>query len=160
MTSLSSRIPGDAHLRQLVLEELDWAALTDLRRDAEIPGETLDVVVSRGWVILGGTVDVPFQRQKAERVVHHLPGVRGVINRIAVRVATPTAKDVRGRIERALIRNARTDAEPIRIQVSGDKVVLQGTVRSNAERRAAEGAAQTAPGISIVENYLVVTPPI
>ena len=108
----------------------------------------------------GGTVDVPFQRQKAERVVHHLPGVRGVINRIAVRVATPTAKDVRGRIERALIRNAGTDAERIRIQVSGDKVVLQGTVRSNAERRAAEGAAQTAPGISEVENYLVVTPPI
>jgi osmotically-inducible protein OsmY len=158
MTSLSSRIADDAHLRQLVLEALARAAPTAVT--AEISGETLDVVVSHGWVILGGAVDVPFQRQEAERVVHHLPGVQGVINRIGVRAATPTSKDVRGRIERALIRNAGTDAERIRIQVCGDKVVLQGTVRSNAERRAVEGAAQTAPGITKVESYLVVTSPI
>ena len=75
--------------------ELARAALTALTWDAEIPGETLDVVVSHGWVILGGTVDVPFQRQGAERVVHRLAGVRGVINRIAVRVLTPGSPGAR-----------------------------------------------------------------
>ena len=227
MTSLSGYTPGDTHLQQLVLEELDWdkrvsareivvsvkdgivtlggmvdsynqrlaaqeatlnvlgvkavvneveihppstaedtdaelarIVLSALAWDAEIPSQTLDIVVSHGWVSLEGTVEVPFQRQEAERLVHHLPGVRGVINRITVRVLTPTPRDVGERIERALLRNAETDAERIRVQVSGDKVLLQGTVRSHAERRAAEGAALTAPGIAIVENHLVVTPPL
>lgn len=162
MTSSSSQISSDARLRQLVREksdaELATTTLTALAWDAGIPAEALDVVVSHGWVILGGSVEVPFQRQAVERIVHHLAGVRGVINRITVRVPTPTPREVRERVERALNRNAGTDAGRIHIEVSREKVVLQGTVLSQAERRAAEGAALTAPGITEVENYLVVTP--
>ena len=139
--------------------ELARVALTALAWDADIPSAALEVVVSHGWVSLLGTVDVPFQRQEAERVIHHLAGVKGVINRITVRQTSPAPKDVKERIERALLRNAETDSRHVTVQVSGNKVVLQGKVRSYAELRAAEGAALSAPGIVEVANHLVVAPP-
>ncbi|MGO8949684.1 MAG: BON domain-containing protein [Ktedonobacterales bacterium] len=147
----SSAERTDADLAQIVLAALAW--------DADIPSDRLEIVVSHGWVTLQGVVDVPFQRQEAERVVHHLAAVKGVINRITVLLASPAPKDVRERIERALLRNAETDSQNITVQVSGDKVVLQGRVRSYAELRAAEGAALSAPGIVEVANHLVVAPP-
>ncbi len=139
--------------------ELARIALTALAWDADIPIEALELVVSHGWVTLQGSVDVPFQRQEAERVVHHLAGVRGVVNRITIRQITPAPKDVKERIERALLRNAETDAGHVTVQVLGNKVDLQGRVRSYAELRAAEGAALSAPGIVEVANHLVVVPP-
>jgi len=141
----------DAELAQVVLTALTW--------DADIPSDAIEVVVSHGWVTLQGVVDVPFQRQEAERVIHHLAGVKGVINRLTVRLSGPAPKDVKERIERALLRNAETDSQQITVQVSGNKVVLQGKVRSYAELRAAEGAALTAPGIAEVANHLVIIPP-
>jgi osmotically-inducible protein OsmY len=142
----------DADLAQMALTALAW--------DADIPSSGLEVVVSHGWVTLLGTVDVPFQRLEAERVVHHLQGVKGVTNRIGVRLTGSAPKDVKERIERALLRNAETDSRHITVQVSGHKVILHGKVRSYAELRAAEGAAFTAPGIAEVENHLEVVPPV
>ena len=140
--------------------ELAQAALAALKWDADIRTEALEVTVSHGWVTLKGTVDVPFQRAEAERIVHRLAGVKGVSNWLTVRLVSPAPTDIQQRIERALLRNAETDAHRISVQVQGHKVILQGTVRSWAERRAAEGSALSAPGISEVENRIVVSPPL
>jgi len=139
----------DADLAAAVLSALKW--------DAAIPAGTLDVTVSQGWVTLKGEVEYAFQKRDAERAVERLSGVKGVGNLIVVKPhLSPT--DLKQQIERALIRNAQTDARHITVEVQGSKVILHGTVRSYAEKRAAADAAWSAPGVSEVENRMVVSP--
>ena len=60
------------------------------------------------------------------------------------------------RIERALVRNAEVDAKGIRVEVREHTAILRGIVRSDAERRAAAGSAGSAPGITEVDNGLLI----
>ena len=139
----------DADLAAAVLSALKW--------DAAIPAGTLDVTVSQGWVTLKGEVEYAFQKRDAERAVQRLSGVKGDGNLIVVKPhLSPT--DLKQQIERALIRNAQTDARHITVEVQGSKVILHGTVRSYAEKQAAADAAWSAPGVSEVENRMVVSP--
>jgi osmotically-inducible protein OsmY len=43
-------------------------------------------------------------------------------------------------------------------EVQGSKVILHGTVRSYAENREAADAAWSAPGVSEVDNRIVISP--
>jgi osmotically-inducible protein OsmY len=63
---------------------------------------------------------------------------------------------VKERIESALKRHAEVDARQIRVDVADAHVVLRGQVRSLAERADAEQAAWSAPGVTKVEDELVV----
>ncbi len=99
-----------------------------------------------------------YQRDESERAVRHLWGVRGVTNAITVspRVA-PTAVDIEHRVEEAIERMADLDARSIWVTTSDGSVRLHGHVHSLAERRIAERAAASAPGVTRVENRLEVT---
>jgi osmotically-inducible protein OsmY len=136
--------------------ELAHAAIDALTWDAEIPTHNIQVSVSKGWITLTGQVDVYFQRSAAERALRHLAGVRGVSNELVVRQTGPAPGDVKQRIERALVRNAETDAARITVEVRGHEALLKGTVRSHAEKRAAEASARSAPGIYEVDNRLLI----
>jgi osmotically-inducible protein OsmY len=138
----------DADLAEAVLNALKW--------DADIPASKLDVTVSQGWVTLKGEVDYAFQKQAAEQAIRHLSGITGVTNLIRIKSQVlPT--DLKASIEKALIRNAETDAQHITVDVEGSKVILRGTVHSYAERKAAEKAAWSAPGITEVENKITIS---
>jgi osmotically-inducible protein OsmY len=136
--------------------DLAAAVLNALRWDAAIPAGTLDVTVSKGWVTLKGEVEYNFQRRDAERAVEHLSGVKGVSNLITIKPhLSPT--DLKQNIERALVRNAETDARHITVEVQGSKIILRGTVRAYAEKKAAEDTAWSAPGVSEVDNRIVIS---
>jgi osmotically-inducible protein OsmY len=144
---ISSERP-DPEIAAAVVRAIEW--------DAAISTEGIQVTVSKGWVTLRGDVEWQFQREDAERVARRIAGVRGVTNLIVVRPrVTPT--DLKRKIEDALVRSAELDAERIRVEVQGSKVVLKGSVRSWFEREAAERAAWSAPGVTEVENRIVVT---
>ena len=64
---------------------------------------------------------------------------------------------VRQKIEEALMRSAAVDAKHIEVQTKKGLVILRGTVRSLAERREAERAAWSAPGVTLVDDRLAVT---
>src|SRR5438128_11491822 len=139
----------DADLAAAVLNALKW--------DAAIPADKIEVTVSKGWVTLKGEVEFGFQRREAERAVQRLSGVKGVSNLITIKsLLSPT--DLKQKIEKALVRNAETDAKHITVEVQGSKVILYGTVRSYAEKQAAADAAWSAPGVSEVDNRIVVSP--
>ncbi len=123
--------------------------------DGEVPANNVSVTVSNGWVTLDGEVEHAYQKEAAELAVNHLAGVKGVSNLIMVQpqVAPEPLKED---IERALVRNAQTDARNIQVEVEGRKVILRGRVSSYAEKKAAEQTAWTQPGIAEVEDLLLV----
>ena len=137
--------------------EIARAAANALQWNVLVPADRVKVKVEKGWVTLEGDVDWYFQKEAAERAVRHLWGVKGISNLITVR-ARPAPSDVKKKIKEALQRGAEFDAERITVEIEGNKAILRGTVRTYTERRDAERAARSAPGITEVENRLVVDP--
>jgi osmotically-inducible protein OsmY len=63
---------------------------------------------------------------------------------------------VKDEIEAAFRRSAQVDSKHVQVAVSGSRVTLSGHVRSWQESDDAEWAAWSAPGVTHVENRLVV----
>jgi osmotically-inducible protein OsmY len=122
-----------------------------------VPKDKVKVCVENGRVTLEGVVDWQFQRNSVDHCVRCLAGVKDVNNHIVVKPSANRAV-VREGIEAALLRNAQLDANGIRVEVGGGRVILSGTVQSAAERDEAERAAWASPGVCDVDNLLTVTP--
>ncbi len=141
----------DTDVAAAVTRALEW--------DAQVPIEKLDLTVSKGWVTIHGEVEWEYQRRAAERVVRNISGVRGVTNLISVKPRIePSPDELKRRIEAALVRSAETDAERITVEVQRGRVVVKGQVRSWAEHEEAERVAWSAPGVTTVDNRIVVEP--
>jgi osmotically-inducible protein OsmY len=146
------RLPG---MSERTDTDLARAAQEALRWDPEVPSDGVKVTVSNGWVTLDGEVEYDFQKRAAERTVHRLAGVRGVSNFISVKPRVALG-EVKQDIERALLRNARTNARNIQVEVEGRRVILRGTVSSYAEKEAAEDTAWAEPGVTDIESHVIV----
>jgi osmotically-inducible protein OsmY len=131
------------------------AAARALEWDAFVPIDKIDVTVSKGWVTLKGEVEWQYQKQDAERAVGRLAGVKGVTNLIVVKPRL-TPSELKNKIEQALVRSAELDAKRITVDVVGSKVTLKGTVRSWAEKKEAERQAWLAPGVTSVDNRIMI----
>jgi osmotically-inducible protein OsmY len=137
----------DADIAEAAIHALEW--------DVFVPADRIKVTVSKGWVTLNGDVEWQYQREDAERAVRRLTGVRGVSNLITV-VPRTTAPELKRKIEDALVRNAELDAKKITVTVQGNKAILRGSVRSWTEKEEAARTAWSAPGITSVENNIIV----
>lgn len=151
---LAVALPGfnartDQEIAQAAADAIAWNTL--------LANTDIQVFVDKARITLEGIVNWNYQRQAADQSVRYLAGVRDVNNHIVVR---PMADHVavKSQIEAALIRNARLDAEGVRVAVHGERVILSGTVQSWLEREEAERAAWASPGVGDVENELVVNP--
>jgi osmotically-inducible protein OsmY len=132
-------------------------ALSAMALDYQIPNDKIQVIVKDGWITLKGQVEWQFQKDAASRCVRNLRGVSMVSNEITI---TPLTKwiDVKSKIEDALRRNADLESRRISVVTDGSAVTLRGSVASWSERSAAFWAAWSAPGVTSVENELVITP--
>ena len=68
-------------------------------------------------------------------------------------------KDIKTKIVKAFKRSARIDSNNITVETKNHKVILRGRVASLAEKRDADKAAWSAPGVWFVENELKVAEP-
>ena len=137
-------------------EDIARAAVNALEWDVWVPTTLIKVKVDNGWITLDGEVDYKYQQTAAEEAVRNLVGVRGVINMINLKKPAVLPSEVKTSIEQALRRAAEVDADRIKVSVVRDKVILNGKVSSWAERQEAERAAWSAPGVTTVEDDLVI----
>jgi osmotically-inducible protein OsmY len=136
--------------------EIARDAVSALKTDLPFSSENIRVVARNGWITLEGAVEWNYAREDAEKAVRRVRGVRGVTNLISLKPkATPT--EVRRRIEDALRRSAEVDANRITVEANGNEVILRGSVKSWAERQEAERAAWAAPGVTRVDNRILVS---
>lgn len=133
------------------------AAATALEWDAAVPDDAIKPTVSNGWVTLNGSVGWQFQMSAAVRAVEHLVGVKGVTNAIILKPQV-SAGDVKTKIENAFKRSAEIDAQRVKVETKDGGVILTGTVHSLVEKDEAERAAWAAPGVTRVDDRLMVTP--
>ena len=106
---------------------------------------------------LEGQVEWQYQKNTAENAVRRIKGVKGVTNAILLKPQVEPAQ-IKTRIVDAFRRNAEVDANRIQVEANGSEVILKGTVRSWIEREEAERVAWSAPGVTKVEDRIVVAP--
>ena|ERR1700742_1240077 len=132
-------------------------AVAALKSQLPVSYEKIKVIVKNGWLTLEGEAEWQYQRQTAESAVRRIKGVKGVTNSIVLKpAAKPT--EIKKKIEDAFRRNAELDANRITVEAHGSEVILKGSVRSWVEREEAERAAWSAPGVTNVDDRLVVNP--
>jgi osmotically-inducible protein OsmY len=137
---------ADEAIARVASDALEW--------NIALPAN-LQVVVEDGWVTLKGKVNWQYQKRIAEDTVRWLTGVKGVTNAITVK-SRVAPSIVKAKIESAITRNAFLDAKGIQVKADDGKVTLEGTVYSWLEKQQAEDAAWSAPGVTEVDNKLIV----
>jgi osmotically-inducible protein OsmY len=162
----AARVPGVRHVEdglEVRLMGIDGrgdadteaAVLDALGADEAIHARDIEVKVKEGAVTLRGLVEVVSQRDRAERIALGVPGVASVENRLRVWL-TVSAEDVAERVTDALGRDAVLGLDSITVRVTGNDVVLSGSVTSPANRDIAVAAAETAPGVTRVHDEITV----
>jgi osmotically-inducible protein OsmY len=132
-------------------------AVAALKSQLPISHEKIKVIVKDGWITLEGAAEWQYQKTTAENAVRKIRGVKGVTNLIQLKPAVQPA-DIQRKIQDAFKRSAEVDANRITVEAKGSEVILKGTVRSWIEREEAERVAWSAPGVTHVEDRIVVSP--
>ncbi len=145
----STNTKSDSDIAESVAHILKW--------NATLANQPIQAKVSSGHVTLTGEVTWNYEREEAVRVIEHVLGVKSVSNTITVKPRVVAAQ-VEKQITNALARHAALDARQIHVTTSGSKAILSGHVHSVDEDRIAKNAAWSAPGITDVDDRLLVQP--
>jgi osmotically-inducible protein OsmY len=137
----------DNKIAEEVLNALKW--------NWEVPKGRLAVKIEKGWVTLVGDLEWNFQKEAAGRAIKSVLGVTGLTNNIQIRPLLNEAPEKEG-IENAMLSHWAVGNSKIEVEVSGPKIILKGTVESWYQMDEAGRIAWNAPGVSAVDNELVV----
>jgi len=135
--------------------EIATEVLNALKASWEVPSEKIKVKVEDGWVTLTGELGWNYQKDAAKDAIVNLMGVTGVTNNITIKSESMESVE-KAAIENALKRDWAFFDNNIRVQVSGHRATLTGTVASIYQKDEAGSIAWNAPGVWSVNNELTV----
>jgi osmotically-inducible protein OsmY len=136
-------------------DEIVRRAIEAMRWSTIVPEGQVLVKAEKGWVTLTGTLEWEYQRAGAGAAIANIPGITGIANLIDLKPRV-SSTEVKTNIDNALRRRAGIDHRAITVKVGGNRVTLDGTVRSWTERSLAEQAAWSSAGVTVVDNRLLV----
>ncbi|MDQ1458800.1 MAG: hypothetical protein QOI08_284 [Actinomycetota bacterium] len=141
----------DNELRRNVERELEWEPSVDERR--------IGVSVVDGIVTLTGEVSSFGEKWRAERAVERVSGVKGIANELEVKVASERSDtDIAKAAVDALKWNVMVPSDKVTVKVSKGWLTLDGEVRWDYQRRAADRAVRDLPGVRGVSNLILIKP--
>ena len=145
----------DNALQRDVLAELAYDPVVDVSR--------IGVAVRDGIITLTGTVPSYLQRWRAERAAKRVARVRAVVNEIEVKRPDDdrvTDEDLAAEAVRALKWNIFVPSKDVKVTVSRGIVTLEGEVRWQFQKEAAEDAVRGIEGVKGVVNLIKVSPKV
>jgi osmotically-inducible protein OsmY len=143
---------SDIQLKQDIETELGW--------DPKINSAQIGVSVDQGAVTLLGEVDNYPQKWAAEDATKRVAGVRTVAQDLTVRILSDhkrTDSEIAAAIEHALRWDVLTPSA-VTAKVQNGSVTLEGQVKWNFERNAAEKAVRYLTGVVSVYNNITLKP--
>jgi osmotically-inducible protein OsmY len=130
-------------------------------RRIHLPQSALKIAVDDGFVTLQGTVPSVAAKRLALRLAGAVPGVRGVEDRTRVAIVEAMGDlECLDHLRRSLVQERNIEEQKIVLSADPEGgVLLEGEVHALVQRRLAEVLAWWIPGVSNVDNRIVVNPP-
>ena len=143
---------NDKELRQLVVDELEY--------EPSVDAADIGVAAENGVVTLSGHVSDYVQKMAAERAAWRVKGVKGIAQKIEVRL--PGDKkwnddEIAQRALNILAWNTLIPKDCVRVRVSDGWITLSGSVNWNYQRQAAENEVRKLSGVKGVTNSITLT---
>jgi len=144
---------NDKELRQLVIDELEY--------EPSIDAADIGVAAENGVITLSGHVTDYPQKMTAERAAWRVKGVKGIAQKIEVRLPGDKRQnddEIAQRALNILAWNAVIPKDGVRVRVANGWVTLSGKVRWNYQRLAAENEIRKLGGVKGVSNEIALAP--
>ncbi len=144
---------NDKELRQFVIDELEY--------EPSLDAADIGVTAEHGVVTLSGYVTDYAQKVAAERAAWRVRGVKGIAQKIEVRLPGDKRQhddEIAQRILNIFAWNAVIPQEAIRVKVSDGWVTLSGQVDWYYQRNAADAEVRRLGGVKGVFNEIQLKP--
>ena len=139
-------------------QEIKTAIEEVLKKTSRVDNLEVQVEVSNSRVTLTGEVDSAKEKRTARQLAEEVEGVEYVTDNLTVQGFVQLPDDqLAESVRHKLVRDAFVDGGSIEVYASNGEIRLDGSVPTYHTRKAAEDVTWWTPGVTNVENLLLVT---
>lgn len=143
----------DLDIQKDVTEEIKW--------EPSLTNDNIKVSVNNCIVTLTGTVDAYYKKNKAQKAVTRVMGVKSVIEKLDVRLPSAIEKtdsEIKDAVINELKWHSSVVEDKIKVKVNNGIVALDGEVEWDFQRTAIRHSIENLTGVKGIINNLVVVP--